>query len=62
MFDLGNLRILCCINPRVLSFRGVEPQFLRGIFFSQTRDYAIEIHVQIVRHFLRQFVLGFGEY
>ena len=33
MFDLGNLRILSCINPRVLSFRGGEPQFLRGIFF-----------------------------
>ena len=33
MFDLGNIRILSCINPRVLSFRGVEPQFLRGIFF-----------------------------
>ena len=29
---------------------------------SQTRDYAIEIHVQIVRHFLRQFVRGFGEF
>ena len=33
MFDLGDLRIFSCINPRVLSFRGVESQFLRGIFF-----------------------------
>ena len=33
MFDLGNLRFLNCIYPRVLSFRGVVLQFLRGIFF-----------------------------
>ena len=33
VFDRGNLRILSCFNPRVLSFRGVVRQFFRGIFF-----------------------------
>ena len=36
MFDLGNLRILNCIYPRVMSFRGVVLRFLRCILFCQT--------------------------
>ena len=62
MFDLGNLRFLNCIYPRVLSFLRRGSAVPSRYLLSQTRHYAVDIHVQMVCHFLRQLVRGFGEY
>jgi len=58
-FDLSHLRILNCVNQCVLSLCGVVLQFLRGVFFPE-RSNLVEVHLQIVRHLLRQIVRWIG--
>merc|ERR1719272_681888 len=55
-FNLGNLSILHCVNKRVLSLRGVVLQLLGRVLLSERSD-LVEVHLQVIGHFLCELIL-----
>jgi len=54
--DLRHLGVLHCVHQGVLGLRRVVLELLRSVLLAEGRD-LVEVHLQVVRHLPRQFVL-----
>merc|ERR1719263_9757 len=55
--NLCNLRVLYCVHKCVLCLSCMVLQLLRRVLLTKRSDF-VEVHLEIMRHLLRKFILG----